>query len=211
MDENIFGERLRSYRLAHDMSQEQLATKLGTSKQVISRYESGQRTPKISVLAEYAKRLDLDIHYFLRTPFEIPPSTYTSIVSNLSEARLAASLTQESVAEYFHLSSETVSNWERGYSRIESTFLLKMLLLYKVDVYEFLESCGILSMDRVDGSDYDLSPDAREVADAYTLAENLEIKNAVRRLLKLNDLEGNADKSSVTQNVDLPVKSENAG
>ena len=72
MDENIFGERLRSYRLAHDMSQEQLATKLGTSKQVISRYESGQRTPKISVLAEYAKTLDLDVHYFLSDSEDIP-------------------------------------------------------------------------------------------------------------------------------------------
>lgn len=36
------------------LSQEELAAKLGTSKQVISRYENGQRIPKITVAHEYA-------------------------------------------------------------------------------------------------------------------------------------------------------------
>ena len=70
MDKNIFGEQLKAYRVSHDMSQEQLASRLGTSKQVISRYESGLRTPKISVLAEYAKKLDLDVHYFFSETYD---------------------------------------------------------------------------------------------------------------------------------------------
>lgn len=52
-----FGERLRAIRKENNLSQEELADILGTSKQVISRYENGQRTPKVTVAAEFAKRL----------------------------------------------------------------------------------------------------------------------------------------------------------
>lgn len=56
-----FGRCLREYRRTHGMSQEQLASILGTSKQVISRYETGDRSPKISVAAEYAQKLGLTL------------------------------------------------------------------------------------------------------------------------------------------------------
>ena len=44
-----FGEKLKKSRNDKQWSQEQLAKKLGTSKQVISRYENGQRSPKLSI------------------------------------------------------------------------------------------------------------------------------------------------------------------
>ena len=40
-----FGERLKQIRMDRNMSQEELATILETSKQVISRYENNQRSP----------------------------------------------------------------------------------------------------------------------------------------------------------------------
>lgn len=73
MESKTFGARLKAVRLSKDMSQEQLADKLGTSKQVISRYENNLRTPKISVLADYAEKLDVDLHYLLGEPGGIPP------------------------------------------------------------------------------------------------------------------------------------------
>lgn len=60
-----FGERLKEIRLSRDMSQEELATLFGTSKQVISRYENNQRTPKISVAYDYAQKLGVDLNYLL--------------------------------------------------------------------------------------------------------------------------------------------------
>lgn len=65
---NIFGQKLREYRTNKDMSQEQLAAILGTTKQVISRYENSQRSPKITVVAEYAKTLGVPLSYFLGEP-----------------------------------------------------------------------------------------------------------------------------------------------
>jgi len=60
-----FGEKLRAYREAHALTQEQLAGRLGTSKQVISRYEKNQRSPKLSVAIEYANALSLPARYFV--------------------------------------------------------------------------------------------------------------------------------------------------
>ena len=59
-----FGEALKRIRLQRNLSQEELARKLGTSKQVISRYETGQRSPKIHVAAAFAAALDVPFSYF---------------------------------------------------------------------------------------------------------------------------------------------------
>lgn len=56
-----FGKKLRALRMARGMSQEEMAAFLGTSKQVISRYENNLRSPKISVAAEYARRLGVPL------------------------------------------------------------------------------------------------------------------------------------------------------
>jgi repressor LexA len=41
-----FGSKLKQIRLSMGLSQEEFAAKLNTTKQVISRYETEQRTPK---------------------------------------------------------------------------------------------------------------------------------------------------------------------
>lgn len=56
-----FGESLRQIREERGMTQEQLAEFLGTTKQVISRYEIGQRVPKLTVAQEYARRLGVTL------------------------------------------------------------------------------------------------------------------------------------------------------
>lgn len=59
--ETKFGDRLRRIRLEREMSQEEFADLLGTTKQVISRYETNQRTPKITTANEYAEKLGMSI------------------------------------------------------------------------------------------------------------------------------------------------------
>lgn len=59
-----FGEKLRALRDQRGWTQEQIANKLGTSKQVISRYENNQRSPKLSVALKYAEILGVSSTYF---------------------------------------------------------------------------------------------------------------------------------------------------
>lgn len=61
----LFGDKLKKIRLDRNMSQEELGEFLGTSKQVISRYETNQRTPKITTVEEYAKKLNIPLEYLI--------------------------------------------------------------------------------------------------------------------------------------------------
>ena len=56
-----FADKLKCCRKALSLSQGQLAAKLSTTKQVISNYELGKRTPKINVAANYAKILNVPV------------------------------------------------------------------------------------------------------------------------------------------------------
>ena len=66
-----FAQVLKEIRQKRGLSQEALAEILGTSKQVVSRYELGQRTPKISTLKEWAKKLGVPEERLLKTEAEI--------------------------------------------------------------------------------------------------------------------------------------------
>lgn len=59
-----FGEKLKSLRHEKALTQEELANLLGTSKQIISLYESGQRIPKITVVQDFANKLKIPVSYF---------------------------------------------------------------------------------------------------------------------------------------------------
>ena len=59
--ERTFGQNLRALRTERGLSQEELAARLGTTKQVVSRYENGQRTPKVTVVEAFARRLGVPL------------------------------------------------------------------------------------------------------------------------------------------------------
>ena len=60
-----FGERLKEIRKEKNMSLEEFAKLMGTSKQALSRYELGQCDPKISQVRKYAKKLHMSVDYLL--------------------------------------------------------------------------------------------------------------------------------------------------
>ncbi len=56
-----FGDILKQIRKQRGLSQDELAALLGTTKQVISRYETKQRVPRLSVVSDFAKKLGLPL------------------------------------------------------------------------------------------------------------------------------------------------------
>lgn len=79
-----FGEKLKSYRINKGMSQDELAQQLGTTKQVISRYETNQRIPKITTANEYAEKLNIPLEYLLNNSFDSPLTSiqHVSVIGN---------------------------------------------------------------------------------------------------------------------------------
>lgn len=60
-----FGEKLKSLRKTRNLTQDDMAEILSTSKQVISRYENNQRTPKITIATKYAEILNVPALYLI--------------------------------------------------------------------------------------------------------------------------------------------------
>lgn len=60
-----FGEKLKQIRLERNISQQELANLLDTSKQVISRYELGQTSPKIGTAARWCQILGINLDNML--------------------------------------------------------------------------------------------------------------------------------------------------
>lgn len=58
---NAFALRLEEYRMKLGLTQQQVATKIGVSQQVYSRYESGERYPTIHRIPDIARVLELDL------------------------------------------------------------------------------------------------------------------------------------------------------
>ncbi|MBW4424857.1 helix-turn-helix transcriptional regulator [uncultured Nostoc sp.] len=52
---------LRMIRIFHDLTQKQLAEKLGISKSHISEIESGKKTPSLELLNQYSKAFDIPV------------------------------------------------------------------------------------------------------------------------------------------------------
>ena len=61
-----FGQSLKEIRKKNGWTQEELARKLNTTKQVISKYEKSQRSPNIYVARDYAKALGVTLEDMLK-------------------------------------------------------------------------------------------------------------------------------------------------
>ena len=60
-----FCEKLKLLREERNMSLSEFAKLLGTSKQVLSRYERGENTPKITTVSHYAEVLNVSLAYLM--------------------------------------------------------------------------------------------------------------------------------------------------
>ena len=56
-----FGDILKAVRKERGLSQDEMAALLGTTKQVLSRYETKQRVPKLSIVSAYALKLGIPL------------------------------------------------------------------------------------------------------------------------------------------------------
>ena len=60
-----FGDALRAIREKNGWTLDDMAKRLNTTKQALSRYERGERTPKITVAAKFAEILDVPLELLI--------------------------------------------------------------------------------------------------------------------------------------------------
>lgn len=80
----MFGDKIRTLRLSHNLSQVQLAEQLSVSKQTISNWENNNILPSIEMLVNISQFFSVSTDYLL----ELDNRTYIE-VTGLSEKQLA--------------------------------------------------------------------------------------------------------------------------
>ena len=98
---------LRRERDKRDMTLEQMAEFLGTTKQVLSRYERGERSPKLTTAAEFANRLGIAIESFQEESNDGSQSSYVAyreeiIDSLVSKYMLLSDSEKEKALDYLN-------------------------------------------------------------------------------------------------------------
>ena len=88
-----FGENMKVIREKRGMTLDEMATYLGTTKQALSRYERGERTPKITVAAKYAKLLNIDLEDLIGYEYHDSDPTF-------EDASFGTDLSQYSADEF---------------------------------------------------------------------------------------------------------------
>ena len=69
---NKIGKRIQESRVRRNMTQEELAEKIGTVASYISNIERSDRYPSLSFLRKLVKELDVSYDYILIDDFKIP-------------------------------------------------------------------------------------------------------------------------------------------
>ena len=83
MNEKLFPQRLKELRAEKGITLEELAKKIGTTKTTLSRYENGERSPKLQLVGLLANYFQVDMSWLSgqseqRNSFNILP-TYTQL------------------------------------------------------------------------------------------------------------------------------------
>ncbi len=92
-----FPEKLLTLRKAKDLTQEQLAEKLGVSRQSVSKWESGQATPELEKIVSLSAIFDVTTDYLLKSSEIDDLSVKTEMLEKQQQAILAKEQKQQQV------------------------------------------------------------------------------------------------------------------
>lgn len=177
-----FGERLRGIRKEKGLSQDEFAALLGTSKQVLSRYEIGQRIPKITQVQQYAKALNVSADYLMGDSEE--EAAFNSLCPGERPPFYKIFI---SVTEEMGLDIPGIVRVTGLTDRQVRTIILRRMKDAPLPIALQLSDTLGVSLEVWTGGAYtpkDITVEAREVARAYDSA-SLKDKNTARLALDL--------------------------
>ncbi|RKJ31535.1 XRE family transcriptional regulator [bacterium 1XD42-1] len=114
-----FGDKLKICRAKKNMTQDEFARLLGTTKQVISRYETNQRVPKITTVSEYAKILEIPLEFLLDNDADHPTAPMQRL-SVIGDGNLGQNIINTGVTDKgeFHSPNPQIEELIRIYQSI---------------------------------------------------------------------------------------------
>lgn len=106
---SLFGQKVKCVRQSLGFTQEELATLLHTTKQVVSRYESGMRVPKISTALGFAQALLVPVDYLVDESIPVEQYHKDTKKANLTAIKIERERQGISVEAFSRATSISIS------------------------------------------------------------------------------------------------------
>lgn len=114
----MLSQRLKELRLNQQLSQVDIAEKLGISNGLYNKYEKKGVNPPYEILQKLSKIYGVSVDYILgndTVPNEAVTSpTHIEFSRNLKELRKQKSVTQQQLADILCVDKTSISKWENG-------------------------------------------------------------------------------------------------
>ncbi len=126
----MIGDNIKTKRKQLGMTLEELANKVGVSRQTIFRYETGQINIPSDKIEKIANALECSPAYIMGWEKEEPSPDRTihaePLKNNIKKLRISNGVTQKSLANYLNVEQDTLANWEQGKFDVDNTSLQKI-------------------------------------------------------------------------------------
>ena len=156
MNMNIISKYLQLLRKSNNYTQDDLAEKLGISRQAVSKWETGMTIPDLEVLLKISKIYDITINDILEPKIQPQRITDFEQISTISEKELKEVLeqfdTNSLVTALMGASPETNSFCERLLPNIDFEMARKNIGRIRIEIVEDMQNqiVAMINMQAVD-------------------------------------------------------------
>lgn len=113
-DLNSVGGRIRYYRLAQGLLQDDVATRAGIDVCTVKRYENNQREESLEMCNKIAEAIGVDPRLIYDDYLSFTAFDYGK---KIKSCRVRINLNQQAFGELLGVHRKTVSRWEKGLKR----------------------------------------------------------------------------------------------
>ena len=156
MNMKIISNYLQFLRKSHNYTQDDLAKKLGISRQAVSKWETGMAIPDLEILLKISKLYDITINDILEPKIQPQRITDFEQISTISEKELKEVLeqfdTNSLVIALMGASPETNSFCERLLPDIDFEMARKNIGRIRIEIVEDMQNqiVAMINMQAVD-------------------------------------------------------------
>lgn len=86
---SIINRRVKALRTEYELTQEELASKLGLKKSAVSGWETGTRTPEVDTLLKMCELFNVRIQYFFEEDYE-KLNPYAVVIAEAKSNKISA-------------------------------------------------------------------------------------------------------------------------
>lgn len=164
-----FGEKLKAIRLSLELTQDELASRLGTTKQAISRYENSEREPNLRTAREFSMKLGVSLTVLADDTLPLIGFPFIETVgARIRAERTARHMELDKLAALSGVDVKTIAKYENDSAEPSSSHLEKLASALGVSLSCLSDGVEPIDLERDPTTGFILLPDdERQLISCY--------------------------------------------